>query len=83
MDKESTFGGQDRTDVNSLTSGDLHDNPVGESPRVMPIASDATGTAQPPRTIDGLPARRIQLRYWVAMLALGLAIWAGIFFWLS
>lgn len=83
MEKKSTLGGQNPTGVNGLTTSDLSETPMNESPCAFAGPMDVAEVVTPPlHSIDGLPARRIQLRYWVAMLALGLAIWAAIFIWL-
>jgi hypothetical protein len=83
MEKKSNFIGQSQAGVNGLTNGDLRKAPASESPRALTGASEPTEMSSPPlRLLDGLPARRIELRYWVALLVLGLAIWAAILFWL-
>jgi hypothetical protein len=79
MEDKTNFDEQGQTGVNRLTGGDLRETPVNESSR----ASELIEMSSPPaHTLDGLPARRIELRYWAALLALGLAIWAAIIFWL-
>jgi hypothetical protein len=83
MDNKSNFSEEGQTGVNRLPGDDLHEAPFNESPRALADASEPIETRSPLlRTVDGLPARRIELRYWVALLALGLAIWAVIIFWL-
>jgi hypothetical protein len=83
MEDKTNFGEQRQTGVNRLTGGDLRETPVNESSRAFAGASESIETSSPPaHTLDGLPARRIELRYWAALLALGLAIWAAIIFWL-
>jgi hypothetical protein len=83
MEKKSTLGGHGQTGVNSLTSGDLREAPLGESSRPLAGAAEAVEIASSPMpTFEGLPARKIQLRYWAALLAVSGLIWAAIIFWL-
>ncbi len=83
MEQKSTLGGHVGTGVDRLTGDALREAPVAESHSLL--AGEAslgdTRSASTP-TFDGLPARRIQFRYWFALLALGAAIWAVILFWL-
>jgi hypothetical protein len=83
MENKTNFGEEGETGVNHRTGGDLPETPVNESSRALAGASEPMETGSPPAySLDGLPARRIELRYWAALLALGLAIWAAIIFWL-
>jgi hypothetical protein len=81
MEKKSTLGGHGQTGVNSLTTGDLHEASLGESMRPLAGATDAVETvSSSASTFDGMPARRIQLRYWAMLLVIGALMWAAILF---
>lgn len=83
MDDKLNLAGHDGASVSGLASDDLYDGPVNKAPFAYPGTSEAAETISVrPRFDDSLPARRIELRYWAAAFALGLAIWAAIFIWL-
>ncbi len=83
MENNSDLDGHDPTRVNRLTIDDLRERTIGESPRVPGVGVDAADTVNAsPVSVDGLPARRIELRYWIALLAIGVAIWAAFFYWI-
>jgi hypothetical protein len=83
MENKTNFGEEGQPGVNLAPGDDLREVPFNEAPRALADTSEP-GEANSPllQAVDGLPARRIELRYWVALLATGLAIWAAIIFWL-
>jgi hypothetical protein len=83
MENKTNFGEKGQSGVNRLTGGYLREVPVNASSPALAGASEPMEASSPPaHAVGGLPARRIQLHYWAALLALGLAIWAVIIFWL-